>query len=365
MDLPTFPLSNVVSSDGDTLLKKQSYVKYPDILTSMPITSESIQVSTSIISAFPESVSEFLNNPESDMSNIRSINLVRHVNATLVGDSCDPSVSPIKRWSDGSSNYFPGSHDHSINNNVDHYNVNRYHLLKKVRDLNIKDAFPGGVVSPSISFDMSEYSCYEGKNQNGLNFVRSYLTCYELINELKKQSNANLTTIPDLVLTDFSNITWTNYNFSSALAVTSAVQQLISTPLLAVDPSEPEFNVFSFFDGIRKVPLDSEGNPVESDTPVRSVVTSSGDTAFAFLKNENSLFRIESTNPSNYISFTNTIVVNPFKENQTDYVDKQYLLKVHLITQVYFDQLASEEFDQESSSPTHTFSPGTIPISPL
>lgn len=363
---PELPLNNIASSDDDIQLKKMNFVPIPDINTASLINSfDTVQVSTSIVSAYPESVAEFLSNPDSDTRNIRSIDLVRQVNVTLVGDSDDPSVKPFKSWSDDKTRYYTGIGNNKINNNVDLYNVQRFHMIKKIRDLNIESVYPNGTVSPTVGFDMSKYICYEGKNTDGVHLSRTYSTCYELLNQLKKESNVKLTTIPDLALADLSEIGWTSYDFPSALSVSDAALQLTGSPIEPIDSSETVFNIFPFFDSLKMPVIDASGNPIPEPGKIIDHIVTPNGIKHAFLKNSDALYTLETSTPTNYFSMTNSVIVDAYKENQTVYVDKQYLLKVNLITQVYFEQNEPEEYDLQDPTSTGNFSPAKSVISPL
>ena len=347
--------SNCVVSDVNTpkLLFDLNNSPRPKITTPAPITmNNNVNLGYSIISNDAERLNEILNDPNTSVTNMRSVIFTRQINCSLVADQLNPEYGSIKKWKicNKSNDYkrviFAGpSSSASISNNMELQTQQIMGMEKSIRCWCSKYLYPSGYASSNISHDMSKYSVFLGKTKNGTQNARQFHSCYELIKNLKHSVNKNeLKSISNLEAIDCSNLRWTNYNKFSDTSVIDTVEQIIN-PTIETKESDPLYFDDTTFNNNYYNSIDTccwSTDPADpcGDTGLQKHFDCVGEGGYnACVNNTNAItyYPYLMTTANNFVNLQHVVYVDPFKENETVYCEEPVLLKLIFNTQFFYN----------------------------
>lgn len=348
-------VSNSVVADtkNPSLLFDFNNSPLPKIVTPAPINmNNNVDLGYSIISNNAEKLNEILNDPNTSVSNMRSVIFTRHINCSLVADQLNPEYGSIKKWkicnptNDYKRVIYAGpSNNTSISNNMELYIQQLMGMEKSIRCWCSQYLYPSGFATQAINHDMSKYSVFLGKSKNGSQNARQFHSCYELIKNLKNSVNKNnLKSIPRFEAIDCKNLQWTNYNKFTDTAVIDTVEQIVN-PTVRTKETDPlyfddvKFNN-NYYNSIDNCCWSTDPDDPCGNTGLQKHFDCVGENGYdACTNNANAItfFPFLTTTANNFVNLQHVVYVDPFKENETVYCEEPVLLKLIFNTQFYYN----------------------------
>lgn len=353
--------SNIVCESQSKLLFDLNNSPIPNIVSPAPINmNNNIDLGYSIISNDAENLNNILNEPTTSNSNIRTVIFTRQIDCSLVADEKNPEYEPIKRWSisncsndykkvvhAGPSNVVsrPGNFA-SISTNKDLYTQQIIGLEKSIRCWCSKYLYPSGFAASNINHDMSKYNVFLGKSNSSSQNIRRFHSCYELIKYLKQSVNKpNLKACSNLETADCKNLQWTNYNKFTDTAVIHTVEQIVNPTIettrsdsLYFDDKKFNNNYYNSINtSCNDTPCDADCLALRKNFPNVGDVSTGGYDACTNNVDAITYHPYLIMNANNFVNLQHVVYVDPFKENETTYLDEPVLLKLIFNTQFYFN----------------------------